>query len=236
MPWLHLVVADCVVLQSCLPDILGELPPADVNFEPWWRLCSDHPCEWKKTVSKYHTHLDDIDVVRKAPRRGCTAFATIFRCDLCEHAAFESLKALDQHKRVKHKIRTQVADYVGNTSKCPICRTDFGNRLRLISHLSERRIRSKVRKTNCQIEFLKQQPSKLSEEQLATLHAENAKARKAAMKDGHTHVIAVTPAKRDAPSVLKKVREVRPRRRLRGKQFPPPDFYMQRPAKRARSL
>jgi len=163
LPWLQLIISDCATLQQRLPRILGELPSPSVDFEPWWELCSRFQCEWKQIVAQYHTHFDDVEFVRKAGPSSITVAATIFCCDLCTNGVFESQKALDQHKRVKHKIRTPVADFVGHVSKCPICLTDFGNRARLITHLSERRIQSKVRQTNCHFEFMNNLPSKLDQ-------------------------------------------------------------------------
>ena len=199
-------------------------------------MCSNFACEWKLIIAEYHTHLDDLEFVRKAGRPFSTADANTFCCELCANVVFQSQKALDQHKRVKHKIRTPVADLVGDISKCPVCLTDFGSRVRLITHLSDRRIRSKVRKTNCHYEFIKRSQYKIDSEQLAVLHSKDSDARKAANKNGHMHVLADRPAKRNAPSVLKKARSEQPRRRLRGKQRPPPIFVDERPVKKRKTL
>ena len=174
--------------------------------------------------------------MRLAQRPFSVAVANTLCCELCANKVFQSQKALDQHKRVKHKIRTPVADLLGDVSKCPVCSTDFGSRVRLITHLSDRRIRSKVRKTNCHYEFVRRSQSTIDSEQLATLHSKDSAARKAATKCGHTHVLADRPAKRNAPSVLKKAGKEQPRRRLRGKQRPPPIFLDERPVKKRRTL
>ena len=86
---------------------------------------------------------------------------------------------------------------------CPICNTNYHTRARLVAHLSETRVRSQVRRTNCRTEFLALNWPVISPSLLADVNRHrNADARKQ-RKAGHTHTLAEAPARRGAPSVLK---------------------------------
>eukprot|EP00973_Karenia_brevis_P055194 7674773-Karenia_brevis.AAC.1 len=59
MPWVKLVRADLSVLYAVLPKILGDLPPPEVDAEPFWELMRDFPCQWREIVNQYFTPYDD---------------------------------------------------------------------------------------------------------------------------------------------------------------------------------
>ena len=104
------------------------------------------------------------------------------------------MKALDQHKRIAHKCISPVVDLVPDISICPMCKVDFNVRVRLISHLSDKRIRSKRCGPNYHSEFLKSRPPSVPEVAKSKLRGEQAKASSDAGYAGHTHVLATIPA------------------------------------------
>ena len=147
-----------------------------------------------------------------------------FFCDICNLIAFKDRKALDQHRRKKHGYVSPLNDLVPDTSICPTCDSDFRNRFRLISHLSDQRVFSRTRGTSCHIEFMKSAPQPLPEQTRARLRVQQTEALCNARSAGHKHVIAHMPSLRGRPSVLKKTRGApsrsipEPRRRITGKR------------------
>ena len=147
-----------------------------------------------------------------------------FFCDICYLIAFKDRKALDQHRRKKHRYVSPLNDLVPDTSVCPTCGSDFRNRFRLISHLSDQRVRSRTRRTCCHIEFMKPAPQPLPEQTRVRLRVQQTEAFPNVWSAGHTHVIAHMPSLRGRPSVLKHTRGapsrsiLEPRRRITGKR------------------
>ena len=222
MPWSRLIISDLSVLYATLPRILGGLPPPEVDPEPFWQLVRDFPHQWRDIVSEYFTPHDDAMEPLVAGREHRN-HAHNHVCDICERVAFRTEKALNQHKRIAHKCMSRVCDLVPDTSVCPVCHTDFVHRSRLISHLSDNRVRSKKRGTCCHHEFVKSLPPALSAAEKSRLRQENAAELRAARRQGHTHVIAVWPAVRgkrpqSADAVDMGSDQVTRRKRLRFKQ------------------
>eukprot|EP00973_Karenia_brevis_P023464 3230690-Karenia_brevis.AAC.1 len=64
------------------------------------------------------------------------------RTHTCMHCAdepaFATAKALASHMRAKHGKRNEIRKYV-DSAVCPVCKTDFKERLRCIAHLSDSR-------------------------------------------------------------------------------------------------
>ena len=129
--------------------------------------------------------------------------ATSFNCSACS-ARFASQKALSQHCRIMHKVVSVMPNIVGSICVCQVCCTNFHTRTRLIAHLSDTRIRSKVRGTNCRAVFLAD-PS-MHAVRSDSDHAIHKEAIREAFRRGHTHQIAVRPASKGKPSVLKGTR------------------------------
>ena len=128
-----------------------------------------------------------------------------FSCIICNGVSFKSQKALDQHCRIKHNVRSSVAPRLPNISVCPVCFTQFDNRSRLLTHLSETRVRSRTGNTSCKAEFLKLPRFQCNVEgvEASKIQAEQNKHISSARKLGHSHVLANVPARRGSNSVLK---------------------------------
>ena len=90
--------------------------------------------------------------------------------------------------------------------RVPIGQTEYRSRLRLLTHLSDTRVRSKVRSTSCNADFIASNPKRIDAGVLAELHKRDRMSRNAAIKLGHTHELASVPCQRSRPSVLKGVR------------------------------
>ena len=209
MPWMRLVSTDLAILHKALPRIFANLHPPGVDVTPYWDIVNNYPTEWREIVSEYFDSNDDaassnclLPGFEENPHieRRC------FQCDLCEAATFATAKALDQHRRIKHERTSVISSLVPDTSVCRICSTDFFSRARLISHLSDKRIRSKTRGTNCHFQFLARPGVELSRQERTRLQEIQRQDVREARKSGHTHVIAVRPAVRTEPSVLKGIK------------------------------
>ena len=178
-------------------------------------LVSDYPYEWKLIVNKYYTPLDDaaiaVPAARSVPKPAASAFSSLLpvsaahESQMCDALAFKSLKALNQHARIKHGKTSAIARSLPDITICPVCLSNFHERSRLVSHLSETRTRSATRGTNCHFEFLKIPGAVLPEGTIpsAELRGRQKEAFASARKKGHTHVIAEKAATKGRDSVLK---------------------------------
>ena len=77
-----------------------------------------------------------------------------------------------------------------------MCDARFNARVALICHMSETRIRSKYRSCSCKDAFLNSNPIVVPAAELERLCAIDSVLRKKAFDEGHSHVIALVPAKR----------------------------------------
>ena len=103
--------------------------------------------------------------------------------------AFESSQALASHCRVKHNTRNIIRMYVGDTSTCICCKTVFGTRLSLLSHLSD------ARRPKCR-DFVLLHSSTIDASLCTELDSKDAKLRLLAQRDGYSHSLVTIPAKR----------------------------------------
>ena len=227
LPWSDLVRVDLSVLYHALPDIFSNVPPPYIDVAPYWQIIGEFPNMWREIVMRYSTPRDDVVSCLKQSGSGLT---NVFKCDLCAGASFETGKALAQHKRMKHCVKSTVCSSLPDTSVCPICHADFRCRSRLISHLSDKRIRSKTRGTNCYYLFLNNTRVAPSEDEQRRLQNAHQKAIRTARLNGHTHVLADLPAQRSATCILKGIKRKQRaasclpgvcKRRLTFKQSPP---------------
>ena len=147
-----------------------------------------------------------------------------FVCDICG-APRENHKKLAVHRWAKRRITANVRTFIGDTSICAICGTDFFSRARLVKHLLERRVRSKTRGASCQAAFLQSNPAPVPATLLHELESRDAAAFKAERKEGHTSTIAGRPCRRTQTSVLSMPPP--PKRRRLVHKMPAPAAYVQ---------
>ena len=119
-----------------------------------------------------------------------------FACSRCERS-FASQKALESPCRMKHGDRLDIRRYVRN-AVCPCCGTDFRDRLRYISHLSDRR------RPSCAL-WVKSSVRPMPDSDLAKLDEVDRKLRTEAQRRGHTCHIAVVPARRQDGRIIGRV-------------------------------
>ena len=142
MPWVSLIIQDIAVLRDNVQGKLDEVPPPQEGLQEYWRIAKEFPQEWKALVGMYFTvdedksHKPASDVKHPCADDQPT-------CDACG-TTFESSKKLATHRWAKHKVKSDVRTFIGDTTTCTICGTNFFTRNRLVKHLLERRSRSKT--------------------------------------------------------------------------------------------
>jgi hypothetical protein len=103
-------------------------------------------------------------------------------------------------------VVSNIGQLVPNITVCPVCSTNYFTRTRLVQHLSEKRIRSKVRKTSCRLLFLDSKPNRLGTDTINALQLAAREVLRVARKQGRTHERASRPALRSAPHILKGIK------------------------------
>ena len=156
MPWTALVFDDLVKLQAYYHWKLNDLGDPRGDAASWVQLMCNFPSEWKELVSGFFEHGSMFDQRSSQDHNFLgRAMWDNFFCDLCPNSVgFKSQQALACHKRVVHKIRSPVEQYIGNTGICPVCHTNFHARPRLLCHLADKRVRKKKLYRNMQLHFV----------------------------------------------------------------------------------
>jgi hypothetical protein len=179
-----------------------------------------HPREWKTIVHLYSCPYEDA---KAKPADQDSAGAYGFECEVCSRS-FSSGRSLAAHKWSKHRLTSEFRKFVDDWSICPICKTDFHSRARLVKHLAERRQRAMSRKESCCHAFLASNPTEVDGSILHVLEARDRGIARSARLAGHSNILATRPSIRLRPSILKRVHPARtehgdmvPRRRLRAK-------------------
>lgn len=117
-------------------------------------------------------------------------------CDICAASdrglrpSFATSKALESHKRTKHKQLNAFRFYVDADGKCPVCKTVFNSRIRCLAHLSDRR------RTACADQIRAGTFRKIPEATVLQLDLADREARREAQRSGHSHTLAQKPATR----------------------------------------
>jgi len=211
MPWVDLLINDLKILRHSSNGKLSELPDPTESLVPYWTLARNYPGEWKAIVELYKTHNDDVDNSKQVvfgQNQGSHLNANSFCCGVCGKS-WDSWRKLSVHKWSKHGMRSDIRQFVGDICVCPVCGTNFFTRARLVKHLLERRVRSKVRGVSCQQAFLDSNPALVPPKILETLELRDAACAKAGRRNGHTSIIAELACKRTQPSILLMPRQAR---------------------------
>ena len=211
--WVDTITSDLCVLQAALPNIFEHMSSPRNDPNSWFRLVRDFPKEWNAIVDQYNEVRDDLQVsidnagpfgkvTTSVGESKVSSACMMYVCPKCVGVAFEDSKKLGMHMRVKHSMRSSFVSFVPDTSLCPICKTDFQSRLRLLTHLGEKRVRSKARGISCQKAFMNSNPAPVDTCLLEELNARDAAARKVARQAGRTHELAFVSARRTTSHIL----------------------------------
>ena len=135
LPWTKQLNADFHNLYINVEKVREILPEPSAANE-WFCFMQEHPLEWARYVSLLsYSHSVCDRVVAPSMDKSPTAMP----CEICPapHPAFRSQKALCQHQRVAHGVKSEVRFYADSSGTCGSCGTCFQTRLRLLAHLSD---------------------------------------------------------------------------------------------------
>ena len=153
-----------------------------MNSPVQWEELLLHP-RWPDVVSRvfYINSVLDRDVSPDVSVGG-------FVCSTCTPpACFASSRALESHQRVKHGVRNSIRTYLDASAKCPSCHSQFGARVSLINHLSDKR------RPKCK-DWIVSHLQPLDSVTVAALDAVDNELKKTGLKAGRTHHIVGAPA------------------------------------------
>ena len=156
------------------------------------------PQQWREIVNMYcvyESYFDRSDVTDSIPIR-------TFCCNICAAAgvpcrAFKSEKDLQQHQRIKHKMKSPIPQFIDDSGVCPACGVNLQSRVKVIVHACETRCRGKSR-LRCRDVILSGAVPAIPVDMFATLEERDRNMRKTARNKGFTHVRSGCPAKRVA--------------------------------------
>jgi len=185
LPWVEMIISDAarLVAMGIAPQGAGDL----LTSAAAWANCMEDENAWKRLLDKIHFIESSCDRQAPSPAEDSPATrALTHRCKTCGDA-FSTLKGLESHARRKHGDRMQVRRYVGS-SVCPCCGVDFRQRSRTLAHLGDRR------RPKC-LQWTLEHAPRISQQLCEKLDKEDAEQRKAAQRQGHSHVLARLPAR-----------------------------------------
>ena len=140
---------------------------------------------WKHIVNQLWYLQSCLDA------RGNSDNHLAFHCELCDNPkpAFSTQKALDQHKRIKHKQRTAIRCFVDDSGVCPCCKNNYVSRLRVLSHVRD------PRRPKCKQYILSGAVAEVPVELVREFDLQDKLQRRAAQRSGHSTPLAVGSAR-----------------------------------------
>ena len=197
LPWVCQLIDDFSLLHRISSHARRILPSPDTidNQHCWFSFIREKRSEWTTMVkavsfieSVWDTHVQEVHPSE------CDRLAYV--CHMCSNAvkpAFATMKALGQHQRIKHQIRTEVRNYVDDSGFCPVCSTNFQSRIRVIAHLSDTR----PSRCKCRDEVLSGRYEQLPGHVVVQLDGVDKQLKRDARRAGSSHVIACRTAVTD---------------------------------------
>ena len=166
------------------------MPDPAVDLYSWAQLVRSFPVQFRVFVRCLFFSESVCDPTAKlVPPPRALAVPT-FPCEVCGNIV-STAKACLQHCRVKDKMRCYEAQFVDDSGRCPVCRTNLVTRLRVLRHLCDPRRNRKCRLALAEGRVEAQPLESL----LAWEHADKV-ARQQAMREGRIHPQAVGTALR----------------------------------------
>ena len=178
---MDLVMRDLARVRELVREC-SALPHPDADPEAWTAFVLEDASRWRRVVGMtYFTDsVCDRDPVADAP-----VPERPFGCDRCP-AAFGTEKELAQHRRRKHDVRCPQRFFAPASATCPVCGTLFQQRLRLLSHLCDKR------RPKCWQAILAAPDvhKPLAAQTVKELDMQDRLLRRAAQRAGHSHHLA----------------------------------------------
>lgn len=175
MRWVEQLAHDTELLRHFLPVAFPSLREGPDE----WATLMRSEVEWKTLIGHIHFYASVCD----AQKGGDEELPRAFEC-VCGKA-FHSSRALESHRRAQHGVRLEIQDYL-STAVCPACGANFHERLRLVSHVSDRR-RPKCR------DWIVENCNMLPPARARALRVKDRELRRAAQQAGHSHHLAKVP-------------------------------------------
>ena len=201
MPWSCQMLEDMRTLHAHVPAANSLLPEPSLDHADWGDFIKDNPSMWDDCVEALFFSNSALD------KRTCSDQCpdVQHKCPHCvdPKPCFKTAKALATHNRVIHGFRSPMRFYASEKGVCPVCKTCFVTRLRLLAHLSD------SRRSTCRNTILDADSNfpRLSSKKVMRLDEFDKQARADALRLGHTHPIAVGSAKRADGKVVGYVRK-----------------------------
>ena len=187
LPWTQQFRKDLCAVNDGVAEFRAVLPEPKIP-RPWFDFMLQQPLLWEEFVALLnYSHSVCDKSAQSEPSKDTTPNAV--PCELCPapHPAFKSHKALAQHQRTTHGVKSAARFYANANGTCASCGTRFHTRLRLMAYLTDKR------RTKCLV-WLQDNVPALSNQRVKDFDEDDRLARKEARRSGHTHAIAKEPA------------------------------------------
>ena len=197
LPWVRMISGDLQRTASYHANKFAELGDPLEHCNEWAAMITRFPGEWRELVKGVHYTSMELDVASRPktnPGEWGSLPPAMHKCTSCG-SSFPSAKALEAHRKAKHKTRAAAAKKVGMSRVCPCCHVQFSTRSRLLAHASEKRNRGS-RAYTCSMLFATDLVKNLDDAELATAFEDDKQARTSARKSGHSVPISESLAKR----------------------------------------
>ena len=214
MPWSKQVINDLRALRVHFPSQLQELPDPQYDAAPWQKLMLDYPTQWAEIVQKYNVCDSVLD---DAVRRGDVDDSNMYVCNLCTSSLsadcpnvrrVKSAKALAQHQRIYHNVRSPIPYYIDDSGVCPACGVNFFSRCKVVVHACETRVRSKACNIRCRDVILSGVLPKIEPLLFIKLEERDRSLKRDARRGGKSHVVINRLAKRSSTSISNRQKSI----------------------------
>ena len=200
-PWTEQIIDDLKILKQYHYIALDALPMPDSDPYAWLNLMHDFPSAWRELIDKYVMSESVFDEAKhdRALAASKVAVGGAFSCSMCCPAVgFKSQKALDQHQRRFHNIRSEIPAYIDDSGVCPACGVHLFARAKVITHACETRFRGHAARAGlrCKDIILSGRFPRLDIDLVEGLNLRDRKLLTEARRSGHTHVRTARPAVR----------------------------------------
>jgi len=203
LPWVSVIIADLDVFWEFHKTRVHNLGPPRLYPDNWLRFIREYPGQWKALVKMIVIYSMGLDYVAGPKRQHVplgVAPVDTHKCSICDYVA-ENVRALGSHIRAKHKKLDSLTDFLGNSSRCPVCCVDFASRTRLVAHITDKRVRGK-KPITCRQVLAAGLVTPISHDELTAARMHDRSDRRAAFKRGHSQPLAAGLTKRKLGTIV----------------------------------